>query len=130
VTAISLQDGETVTCTFTNTKLGRTMIIESSTPKDPQDFSYTDTIPGCTVGPLDDDADPTLKTPVTCPNFVPATYTVTEADPTAAFDITEMVGPLALLRIILLLHGDRRPALRAMLMGGDKFHGPRAGPRA
>ena len=55
---------------------------------DPQDFSFTENIPGCTVGPLDDDADGTLlSTMVTCSNVNAATdpYTVTEnPEPTHA----------------------------------------------
>jgi len=58
-------------------------------PDGPTDFAYTDNIPGCSVGPLDDDADNALANESTC-NVAPGSYTVTETDPTPAFDLTAL----------------------------------------
>jgi Tol biopolymer transport system component len=87
VTNISVQHFETVTCTFTNTKRGTIKIRKNTDPDGPTDFSYTDNIPGCTIGPLDDDADGTNPNETSC-SVAPGSYTVTEADSTPAFDLT------------------------------------------
>ena len=51
--------GEHVTCTFTNDKRGTIVVVEDSTPNDPQDFSFT---AGGGLSPasfqLDDDSEP------------------------------------------------------------------------
>ncbi len=39
--AINVAPAETVTCTFTNRKRGRIVVVEDSIPDDPQDFSFT-----------------------------------------------------------------------------------------
>ena len=39
--SISLEPGETVTCTFTNTKRALLTIVKESIPDDPQDFGFT-----------------------------------------------------------------------------------------
>src|SRR6476620_885803 len=36
---------------------GSITIIKDAVPNDPQDFAFTDNIPGCTIPSLDDDAD-------------------------------------------------------------------------
>ena len=38
---IDIDPGESITCTYTNSKLGSIVIIEDSIPNDAQDFSYT-----------------------------------------------------------------------------------------
>jgi len=86
---IDLDPGETVTCTFTNTRQGAITIIKDTVPDDPQDFSFT-TTGGLTPATfsLDDDGDATLPNTQTYTNVAPGTYTITEGDPTPAFDLT------------------------------------------
>src|SRR5205807_201866 len=38
---IDVAPGETVTCTFTNRKRGKVVVVESSTPNDPQAFDFS-----------------------------------------------------------------------------------------
>ena len=87
---INVEIGETVTCTFTNEARGTIKIIKDTVPNDPQNFTYTENIPNCTIGPLDDDSDGTLSNMVTCSNVPVGQYTVTEADPTPGFDLTNL----------------------------------------
>ena len=62
VSNIDVAAGENVTCTFTNRKRGSVVVVEDSSPNDPQDFSFT---AGGGLSPasfpLDDDADGTLS---------------------------------------------------------------------
>ena len=72
VSAISLQAGETVTCTFTNTKRG-TIIVEKQTSPDGAtgDFAFT----GDAAGTLSDGEQ------IVVGSLVPGTYASTEAAP-------------------------------------------------
>ena len=74
--------GETVTCTFTNEKRGRIVIVEDSVPNDPQDFTFT---AGGGLSPaslqLDDDSDGTLSN----------THTFDEVPPGGGYSVSETV---------------------------------------
>jgi hypothetical protein len=86
--SISLEAGEVVTCTFTNTKRAILTIVKESIPDDPQDFAFSITSSGYAGGmTLDDDADATLpKTDsVQLPN---GNYTIVESNPGPAWDPT------------------------------------------
>jgi len=74
VNALSLQGGETITVTFTNTKRGTVTIVKDAIPNDAQDFTYT----GFGGFSLDDDADGTLLNTITFNNVLPGTYDVVE----------------------------------------------------
>jgi hypothetical protein len=86
VTAISLQAGETVTCTFTNTKQGQITITKDAVPNSLTDFPYTSSSNTSTaIGSfsLDDDAgvpggDATLPNTRTFTGLKPGNYSVTE----------------------------------------------------
>jgi len=78
VSAIVLGAGETVTCTFTNTKRG-TIIVEKQTSPDGAAGTFTFT--GDAAGAIGDGGT------IVVPNLVPGTYTSTEADPGALFDL-------------------------------------------
>ena len=71
--------GETVTCTFENTKLAQLTIVKDAQPNDPQNFSFT---AGGGLSPatfaLDDDADPTLSNTEQFTSVSPGVYSVTE----------------------------------------------------
>ena len=82
VTAISLQPGETVTCTFTNTKRG-TIIVEKQTSPDGAAGSFTFT--GDAAGTIGDNGK------ITVPDLKPGTYASTEADPGVNFDLGSIV---------------------------------------
>jgi uncharacterized repeat protein (TIGR01451 family) len=82
VSAIDLAAGETVTCTFTNTKRG-TIIVEKQTSPDGAAGSFTFT--GTAAGSISDGGT------ITVPNLAPGTYTSTEADPTPGFDLTSII---------------------------------------
>ncbi len=78
-----LQPGENVTCTFTNHKRGRIVVVKDATPDDPQDFTFTT---GGGLSPasfqLDDDANPTLSNTQTITNVaVGSGYSVAETVP-------------------------------------------------
>jgi hypothetical protein len=82
---IDVSDGETVTCTFTNTKRSRIVVVEDAQPNDPQDFSFT---AGGGLSPssfqLDDDRDNSnaLSNTRTFDNVVPGSgYSISQATP-------------------------------------------------
>jgi plastocyanin len=78
IATITLDPGENVICTFTNTKRGSIKIIKDAVPNHTQDFGFTTTGSGLSSFSLDDDADPTLPNNTTFTNLVPGTFTVTE----------------------------------------------------
>ncbi len=57
VSAIALDSGENITCTFTNTKLGTITIIKDAQPDDVQDFNFTAMFIDEESFALDDDGD-------------------------------------------------------------------------
>jgi plastocyanin len=76
---ISVGPGEVVTCTFTNVKRGRIVIVKDAVPDDPQDFSFT-TSGGLSPASfsLDDDSNGTLSNTQTFNNVAAGTYSVSE----------------------------------------------------
>ena len=88
---ISLDSGEAVTCTYTNTKRGTIVIIKDTVPNDAQDFAYTTTGSGLSSFSLDDDADGTLSNTQTFTNLQPGSYSVTETLPVSGFDLSSLV---------------------------------------
>jgi Tol biopolymer transport system component/agmatine/peptidylarginine deiminase len=84
VSNIDVAPGQTVTCTFTNRKRGKVVVVENSLPDDAQNFSFT-AAGGLspTSFTLDDDANPTLSNTQTFNDVVPASgYSVAETVPT------------------------------------------------
>ncbi|HEU0235176.1 MAG TPA: hypothetical protein VFR14_01915, partial [Candidatus Limnocylindrales bacterium] len=79
---VNLEAGETVTCTFTNTKRG-TIIVEKQTSPDGALGSFTFT--GDAAGTISDNGT------IVVSNLVPGTYTSTENDPTPNFDLGAIV---------------------------------------
>ena len=79
--AIDLDPGETVTCTFNNTKLG-TIIVEKQTSPDGAagDFTFT----GDAAGTLSDDEQ------IVVTDLDPGTYTSTEGDPGADWNLGDI----------------------------------------
>ena len=79
---IEIVGGNSVTCTYTNTKLdpakATLTIAQDTNPKGPQDFAFTTTGAGLPSFSLDDDTDPTLPNARVFANLDPADYTVTE----------------------------------------------------
>jgi plastocyanin len=73
--------GETVKCTFTNTKRG-TIIVEKQTNPDGAAGSFSFT--GDAAGSIGDGGQ------ITVSNLAPGTYTSTEGDPTPGFDLTSI----------------------------------------
>ncbi len=92
--AIALDPGETVTCTFRNYKRGKIVVAEDSRPDDPQDFAYQLYGPtGSQAFSLDDDGNATdapeqglLPTSRTFSGD-PGAYAVTEGDPAPEWDL-------------------------------------------
>jgi uncharacterized repeat protein (TIGR01451 family) len=80
--SVDVGPGETVTCTFTNTKRG-TIIVEKQTSPDGAEGSFTFT--GDAAGSIGDDGTITVN------NLVPGTYTSTEANPAPDFDLGAIV---------------------------------------
>ncbi|MDO8616206.1 MAG: hypothetical protein Q7T33_10825, partial [Dehalococcoidia bacterium] len=85
---IALAAGETVSCTFTNTKDGTITIIKDAVPDDPQDFSYSGT--SFAAFSLDDDTDITLLNTKTA-GHAPGACTVIEDAPAAGWNLTAIV---------------------------------------
>jgi len=84
--AIEVSPGETVTCTFTNTKRSVLVVVKESIPDDPQDFDFTISgteFDGTMI--LDDDDDATLPKSSSVV-VVGGPYTVVESDPGPAWD--------------------------------------------
>jgi sugar lactone lactonase YvrE len=80
---IDVSPDEIVTCTFTNRKRGRIIVVQDSTPNDAQDFSFT---VGGGSSPssfsLDDDGDATLSNTQVIDNVVPGSgHSVSQATP-------------------------------------------------
>ncbi|HET6594988.1 MAG TPA: hypothetical protein VFG81_05165 [Anaerolineales bacterium] len=84
---IMLDPGETVTCTFTNTKRGTIKIIKDAVPNDAQDFTFTRSFGANFM--LDDDSNTVLQNNVTFLNLVPGAYSVTESA-VAGWDLTSL----------------------------------------
>ncbi len=80
--AIDLAPGETVTCTFTNTKRG-TIIVEKQT--NPDGATDTFTFEGDASGSIADGGQ------IVVSDLVPGTYTSTEADPGSNWDLGAIV---------------------------------------
>ncbi|MBN2388771.1 MAG: hypothetical protein JXB85_17275, partial [Anaerolineales bacterium] len=74
--SITLDPGEHVTCTFTNTRRGTITIVKDAYPDDPQDFTFLRSF-GANFS-LDDDADATLPNTITFLNVPAGSHTVTE----------------------------------------------------
>ncbi len=82
--AVDIQPGETVTCTFNDRKRGQIIAVKDAVPNDPQDFAFT---AGGGLSPasfsLDDDSNGTLPNTQTFSNVVPGTgYSLSETVPT------------------------------------------------
>jgi uncharacterized cupredoxin-like copper-binding protein/plastocyanin len=84
---INLAAGETVDCTFTNTKRGKITIVKDAVPNDAQDFAFTTTGTGLSSFNLDDDSNITLSNSRTFTNLVSGAYSVTEGA-VAGWDLT------------------------------------------
>jgi hypothetical protein len=81
VASIGLDDGETITCTYTNTKSGSITINKVTSPaSDPQDFAFTTSGTGISDFTLDTDgSDATSPSTKTFNNLAPGNYSVTES---------------------------------------------------
>ena len=80
---IDVSQDEVVTCTFTNRKRGRIIVVQDSLPNDPQDFSFT---VGGGSSPssfqLDDDSNGTLSNVQVIDNVVPGSgHSVSQTTP-------------------------------------------------
>jgi len=85
---IDLDAGESVTCTFTNSKTGTITIVKDAVPDDAQDFAFTTTGGLTPAGfSLDDDADGTLSDTQVFTDVAPGSYTVSET-PVAGYDVS------------------------------------------
>ncbi len=86
---VTLEPGEQVTCTFVNASAAGTagatlVIVQNTTPDDPQDFTFTgctgpDGAQGCGPFRLDDDDDATLPRTVTYAVEPGTEYSITQA---------------------------------------------------
>jgi hypothetical protein len=88
--SIDLKNGESVSCTFTNTKLGSIKVIKDAVPNDAEDFAFSTTGNDLSAFNLDDDADGTLDNFKLFSNLLPGTRTVTEGAE-SQFDLTALV---------------------------------------
>ena len=75
--ALSLASGETINCTFTNTKYGSLTIVKNANPSSEEEFSFTTTGTGLSDFTLTDDSDTTNPSKV-FNNLSSGTYSVSE----------------------------------------------------
>ncbi len=75
---LELDNGETITCTFTNTKYASLTIVKDANPDSSQDFSFITAGSGLSDFSLDDDIDPILSNTKVFTNLLPGTYSVAE----------------------------------------------------
>jgi len=82
--------GETITCTFTNTKRGSITIVkdDQNPEKDATDFAFTTTGAGLSGFSLDDDDDPTLSNTKPFSNLVPGGSRVITEGANSNWDLT------------------------------------------
>jgi len=83
-----LNAGDSLSCTFLNTKKGTVTIIKDALPDDAQDFSFSGDLGDFT---LDDDANATLPNSVTFSGLTPGAYNVSEASIPAGWDLASIV---------------------------------------
>ena len=97
VATLDVDAGETITCTYTNTKDATVRITKNAVPDDGQDFAYTTTGTGAAAFTggfsLDDDADATLPNTrlFTFPGSQLGAKTVTETLPVGGWGLTNLV---------------------------------------
>ena len=87
VASIDLQPGETVTCTYTNTKRGSITVVKDAQPDAAQDFTFSGTLGDFS---LDDDADATLPASRLFSALLPGSFTIAEGA-NAAWALTNIV---------------------------------------
>jgi hypothetical protein len=75
VSSITVYDGDTIVCTFTNERKGTIVIEKATEPSGGAGFDFTDDIEAPNAFALNDGETKTFL------NVAPGTYTVTEADP-------------------------------------------------
>lgn len=89
--------GETITCTFTNTKRGKITIVkdDQNPEKDATDFSFTTSGAGLSGFSLDDDDDATLSNTKAFSNLVPGGSRVITEGANSNWDLTAIncTGP-------------------------------------
>jgi hypothetical protein len=87
----SIEPGESVTCTFTNTKRATLVVVKSTDPvTDSQDFAFTTSGPGLTGFSLDTDgADQALPASRSF-EVVPGAYSISETLPVAGWDFARV----------------------------------------
>ena len=90
--SVVLDPGETVTCTFTNTKRGRVVIVKDARPDDPLDFSFAIQGPGQSPSfLLDDDGNAANDlSNTTSYVFVPGAIVAQQADPGPLWEATSV----------------------------------------
>ena len=92
--AIAVAPGETVTCTFTNTKRGTIVVVKDARPDDPQGFLFALSGPSVAESfTLDDDG---VGANSRSYRLLPGSYAVSEQDPGAAWDATGIACSSAL----------------------------------
>jgi hypothetical protein len=87
----SAKSGDTITCTFTNTRLGTVEIEKQTDPATDHSFHFDSSLPGGGFELSDNEVK-------TVAHVLPGSYTVTEDDQTPAYDLTGLVcddGPSA-----------------------------------
>jgi hypothetical protein len=93
VASFTVDPGDAITCTYTNTKNATVTITKDAVPNDAQDFGYTTSGTGLSGFSLDDDADATLSNTKVF-TFAGTNYgakTVTETLPVAGWSLTNLV---------------------------------------
>ena len=89
---VALVNGENVTITYTDTKLGSLTVVKDAVPNDAQDFTFdpSNNLQAANIL-LDDDADATLSNTKAFPNLLPGSYTVQEISIPAGWSLTNIV---------------------------------------
>ena len=89
--SFAIEAGESVTCTFTNTKRGTITVTKETAPiADPQDFAFTTTGSGLPPFSLDTDVGDTALPASRSFTLVPGPYSVAETLPIVGWDFTRV----------------------------------------
>ncbi|HEU4527698.1 MAG TPA: hypothetical protein VFT80_07210, partial [Actinomycetota bacterium] len=88
---LDVEPGETIVCTFENTKLGSITIVKDAVPNDAQDFEFDPTASlQANNFFLDDDANATLSNQKVFGSLLPGSYGVDEVNIPSLWDLTDI----------------------------------------
>jgi hypothetical protein len=118
--SFAIEAGESVICTFTNTKRGTLTITKETDPaSDPQDFAFTPTGDGLSPFSLDTDSGNTAFPASRSFVLTPGTYSVSETLPESGWDFTRVSCTSASGQSVVPAASTSSSAVTLTLAAGD-----------